>query len=577
MSYELMFQNAINAYQNGDLTEAEKLLRQIHETAPENADVLNLLGLVAQAKGIHYEAASYFYLAAKFAPQHFPIFFNLAISLVAVGRLLEAQEALHNALKLKPDLKEAYLGLGNIFWQQNNLTEAKKMFRQALELDNLYVDAQTNLAELEDDVSTLKKLAQNNNFTALYYLGRRAFSLHNFAEAADYLTRADSLNENDEIKTLLGQSLLFSGHKEKAQNMFAEAAQLNAHNAQAMVHLADLLAEKQSYKEAEQFYKKALDADKNNLQAHTNYANMLCKCKRTLEALEEYRQAVIISPQTPELSYNLAIILKTLGEYEDALYLMFNAFYLDTTHVDWSLSLVETLILLNQQSPEKAQKITQNWLEKMPDNLPAQHIYALLHNQKNEHEQAYNKLLFDNFAPVYETTLQNIHYAVVEKIAELSPKLTGVIVDLGCGTGLVAEKLKTPDNQFIGVDLSEKMLELAAAKNIYAQLKCDDIVNYLQTAKPKCAALIAADVLCYFGDLAEIIRLCAPQRLIFSIETTDKVAEYQVQVNGRYQHNPDYITKLLQNSGYRSIKQKPLVLRQEGGQDVNGIIFLADS
>ena len=56
-----MFQKAVALQQNGALNEAEQIYRQILETAPNNADVLNLLGLIAQQRGFHQEAVSYFY------------------------------------------------------------------------------------------------------------------------------------------------------------------------------------------------------------------------------------------------------------------------------------------------------------------------------------------------------------------------------------------------------------------------------------------------------------------------------------------------------------------------------------
>ena len=117
MSYNLMFQKAVELQQNGALNEAEQLYRQILETTPDNADVLNLLGLIAQTKGLHSEAVSYFYRAAAAAPKHFPIFFNLGISLSAIGRPVEAIEAYKKVLELKRDLKEAFLCLGNKYWQ----------------------------------------------------------------------------------------------------------------------------------------------------------------------------------------------------------------------------------------------------------------------------------------------------------------------------------------------------------------------------------------------------------------------------------------------------------------------------
>lgn len=74
MSYEIMFNKAVELQQNGALNEAEQIYRQILETAPENVNVLNMLGLIAQEKGLHAEAVSYFYKAVTYAPQHFPLF-----------------------------------------------------------------------------------------------------------------------------------------------------------------------------------------------------------------------------------------------------------------------------------------------------------------------------------------------------------------------------------------------------------------------------------------------------------------------------------------------------------------------
>jgi predicted TPR repeat methyltransferase len=302
---------------------------------------------------------------------------------------------------------------------------------------------------------------------------------------------------------------------------------------------------------------------------------MLCRNRRTVEGLEEYRKAVILAPETPELSYNLSLILKSLEEYEQALDLMFYAFYLAPEHTDWSLNIAETLVLFNEKAPEKARKICENWYQKMPENLVVQHLWSALNHQTAANEADYNQLLFDNFAATYEQTLKNIQYAVVDKIAELYAPLNGKILDLGCGTGLAAQKLKTPDNSFYGVDISEKMLEIARQKNIYDELRQADIIEYLSNMKENFDWIIAADVFCYFGDLKPILAACAPRRLIFSVETATDVEKFTIQTNGRYKHNSEYLKLLLQNLGYTEIKVHNTVLRQENGQDVAGCIFSA--
>lgn len=72
MSYELLFQRAVQLHEAGQLNEAEQIYRRILETAPQQPEVLNLLGLVAQAKGVQDEACSLFYQAIRQAPARAP-------------------------------------------------------------------------------------------------------------------------------------------------------------------------------------------------------------------------------------------------------------------------------------------------------------------------------------------------------------------------------------------------------------------------------------------------------------------------------------------------------------------------
>lgn len=575
MSYQLMFQKAVELQQNGALNEAEKIYRQILETAPHNADVLNMLGLIAQSKDLHPEAVNYFYKATEAAPKHFPIYFNLAVSLAAMGKIAESQEIYGKVLQLKPDCKEAFYALGNMAWQQNDTATAGKYFQKALDIDGQYTEAATNLAEISNDPEKLRQIADNNPH-ANYYLGRRAFADADYKTAISYLQKADDLLEDAEIKILLSESLLADGNKENALKGFYQAYRLNQHNATAAVNIADLESDLHNFKEAEKFYLRAIEIDEQNLQAHTNYANMLCAAKRTLEALEEYRKAILIAPKTPELSYNLALILKSMEEYEQALDLMFYAFYLSPNRQDWSLNIAETLILFYAQAPQKAQKICENWYQKMPENIVVKHLWAMINQTPSEVDSKYNQLLFDNFAPTYEKTLQDIEYNAVNKIAELHAPLYGKILDLGCGTGLAAEKLKNENNIFIGVDISQKMLEIAAQKGLYTELLQEDIVHYLQKQKPEADIIVAADVLCYFADLQPILEACKGQKIIFSIEKDDNAEKYAVQINGRYKHNQQYVANLLNSLGYTMIKVDEVILRKESGKDVCGVIFKAE-
>ena len=81
MGYDILFQQALHLHEQGLLNEAENIYRHILETAPDNADVLNLLGLIAQAKGMHAQERELFYHAVKQAPKHARFCFILGLAL----------------------------------------------------------------------------------------------------------------------------------------------------------------------------------------------------------------------------------------------------------------------------------------------------------------------------------------------------------------------------------------------------------------------------------------------------------------------------------------------------------------
>lgn len=572
MSYDLMFQKAVELQQNGALNEAEKIYRQILEVSPQNVNVWNMLGLIAQTKGLHDGAIDCFYQAIKGAPNHFPLYFNLAVSYSALGKYAEAIEAYKKVLLLQPDLVEAHYGLGKIYWQTGENDKAIDEFSMAKQ----YLPAQIDLAELREDIESLRKYALSENPTALFYLGRRSFDKGNYETAENYLTKADILAESSEIKELLAQTKDKLGKKGEALKIYYQALTLDNNDA-VLTRIADLEADNDNKKTAEKLYKKALEHNPQNLAAHTNLANLLFRQNRVAEALEEYRQAIIIAPEKPELTYNLGVVLKSTGNYEQALTLMFQAYYDSPEYDDWALGIAETLTLLAEKESQKAQVISKNWLDKMPQNTVARHINAVLNDRLSDCEKEYNRLLFDYFAADYEKTLSNIKYSAVNKIADLDADFRGKILDLGCGSGLVGQRLKSPQNSFTGVDISARMIALARQKNVYEEFYEGDIVEYLSRHKNNLSPIIiAADVFCYFADLCSIFELCYPSKLIFSVESDTKTKDYKIYATGRVKHNPRWIKEKLKKVGYKNIYTENLVLRQENGVDVDGVLFVAD-
>ncbi len=75
---------------------------------------------------------------------------------------------------------------------------------------------------------------------------------------------------------------------------------------------------------------------------------------------------------------------------------------------------------------------------------------------------------YTGFAEVYDTFMDNVPYRewaqYIRKLLEREKIDSGLILDLGCGTGSMTEELASYGYDMIGVDNSEEMLEIAMDK-----------------------------------------------------------------------------------------------------------------
>jgi 2-polyprenyl-3-methyl-5-hydroxy-6-metoxy-1,4-benzoquinol methylase len=110
------------------------------------------------------------------------------------------------------------------------------------------------------------------------------------------------------------------------------------------------------------------------------------------------------------------------------------------------------------------------------------------------------KDLYDQWYLSYDQELANNNYITPKRCSEaldrhLSNK-NGVILDLGCGTGLSGKEIILKGfNQVDGTDFSEKMLHKAKLKKIYRNLFLLDLNNNVFNLENNYDAIIAAGVI----------------------------------------------------------------------------------
>jgi predicted TPR repeat methyltransferase len=210
----------------------------------------------------------------------------------------------------------------------------------------------------------------------------------------------------------------------------------------------------------------------------------------------------------------------------------------------------------------------------------------------------YIRTVFDEYADRFESHLAALEYRIPAAIRSLllsAPKIAaggplGPVLDLGCGTGMVAAALHgLPLGPITGIDLSPRMLSYARAKRIYAELRAGDIVDELATHRQRWPLIIAADVLCYFGALDELLALVY-ERLdpggwfIFSVEevrpnhdgTITGNGKWALQRQGRYAHSENYVNEAVRATGLRVVQIDRLTIRQDAGAAVPGFLLVAE-
>jgi len=202
---------------------------------------------------------------------------------------------------------------------------------------------------------------------------------------------------------------------------------------------------------------------------------------------------------------------------------------------------------------------------------------------------AYVRTTFDSFAAGFESKLADLDYRAPSLVGEALAKALGEpraalrIADAGCGTGLCAPYLRPYARELVGVDLSRPMLERAAPKQLYDDLRHGDLVEFLQSRPDAFDALISADTLCYFGVLdgfAAAARRClAPGgRLVFTVEALDDgetTPPWRLQTHGRYSHRRAYVEETLVAAGFQAPEIQGVFLRNEAQKPVAGWLVMA--
>lgn len=202
---------------------------------------------------------------------------------------------------------------------------------------------------------------------------------------------------------------------------------------------------------------------------------------------------------------------------------------------------------------DAAIRVSKKRLELRPESASAKYLLSALVGEPGMDCSPPDYIVenFDAFAEQFDAKLVGVlGYDVPEQLCAVirertSPGRLYDTLDAGCGTGLCGPLLRPLAGHLTGVDLSAKMLELAARRGTYDALVREELTVFLGRATARFELVVAADVLIYFGELAPFFALAAnalrPGGLLaFSTELL-KGEGYRILSTGRFAHASAYV------------------------------------
>jgi predicted O-linked N-acetylglucosamine transferase (SPINDLY family) len=338
-----LFQDAINAMNNGNDPKAEKLFKKVLQSQPNHYGTLNLLTIVLMKMERYREAETFIRTALQVNQSTDTSYHNYGVILTQLGRSHEALTQFTLALNLRSDSAERWNLRGAAFNNLKKYENALADFDKAIALDPRFIGAYANkgyslheLRRYDEALACFDKAlaivpglteAHLGRGNVLQALGRheealaaldQSLSLNpHFAEA--WLGRGNvlsSLNRRDEaldafdraltLKLLpsawfgRGNALYNLGRLDEALDAYARGLALDPSDAEALLRYGNVFFVLKNYDKALEAYEKALSLKPNLVGTRLGLGNAFLELHRYDEALAAYDQELALTPDIAE-------------------------------------------------------------------------------------------------------------------------------------------------------------------------------------------------------------------------------------------------------------------------------------
>jgi protein O-GlcNAc transferase len=292
---DTLLQNAMRAYQAGNLGEAARLYNEVLRSNPAHAGALQMLGFLHFQREEFAQAEQVMARVLAIEPKSPDALYNRGCALQALGRDKDAAECFEKALALKRDHAPAHLNLANSRFRLGRQKEALEGYGRALAIHPVYPEALLNRANAYLEMKRAKEAL------------------------ADYESALKLEPSHPILWNNRGNALSELGRDSDAIASFEKAIALEPSYADAIENRADALARTNREADALQAYGRVLMMEPGNAGALHKRARLLAAMKRTEEALAAFGQVLAMQPSDIAAMLGQGVVLTELQRYKEAL------------------------------------------------------------------------------------------------------------------------------------------------------------------------------------------------------------------------------------------------------------------
>jgi len=325
----------------GDEDDAERELREAVRLRPDLAEAQRSLALVAMRKGDMAtldEAATQLINLKPTVPEGYALH---AVSAINRKQFTLAEEDIRKAVEVGPRSHLGYVQMGNLKFVQGEFGEAAKAYQDALDRDATSSDALRGLMnaliaqkQVDKAISVAESQISKSPANAGSYdlLGTALFRNKHDLNGAEAALKKSAELDNKDIDPIikLGQVQVEEGKVDEAIALYQRSMSAHPTEATFDILIGQLYQSKQDWSNAEVFYQKALVLRPENPQASANLAYVMEQSGQNpdvaISLAETARRAL---PRSPGVADTLGWAYYQKGSYQSAIGLFEEALRLE--------------------------------------------------------------------------------------------------------------------------------------------------------------------------------------------------------------------------------------------------------